>query len=106
MAWFKRDKKSIEQSTPPEERRVRTEGLWVQVRILPHHRLPQGPRSKSLRLPQVPVPFQNELQAAPGNAPRRPLDRARRGHGSTDPLKFVDTKPYVTRLREAKKNSA
>src|SRR5260370_146530 len=29
MAWFKRDKKSIEQSTPPEERRVRTEGLWV-----------------------------------------------------------------------------
>src|SRR5262249_60615644 len=29
MAWFKRDKKAIEQSTPPEERRVRTEGLWV-----------------------------------------------------------------------------
>src|SRR6266446_1163278 len=29
MAWFKRDKKSIEQTTPPEERRVRTEGLWV-----------------------------------------------------------------------------
>jgi len=25
MAWFKRDKKSIEQSTPPEERKVRTE---------------------------------------------------------------------------------
>src|SRR5205814_2212400 len=29
MAWFKREKKSIEQTTPPEERRVRTEGLWV-----------------------------------------------------------------------------
>jgi len=29
MAWFKRDKKSIEQATPPEERKVRTEGLWV-----------------------------------------------------------------------------
>jgi acetyl-CoA carboxylase carboxyl transferase subunit beta len=29
MTWFKRDKKSIEQATPPEERRVRTEGLWV-----------------------------------------------------------------------------
>ena len=29
MAWFKRDKKSIEGSTPPEERRVRTEGLWA-----------------------------------------------------------------------------
>jgi len=29
MTWFKRDKKSIDQTTPPEERRVRTEGLWV-----------------------------------------------------------------------------
>ena len=29
MSWFKRDKKSIDQVTPPEERRVRTEGLWM-----------------------------------------------------------------------------
>ena len=29
MAWFKREKKSIDQATPPEERRVRTEGLWT-----------------------------------------------------------------------------
>src|SRR5271157_126720 len=29
MSWFKRDKKSIDQATPPEERRVRTEGLWT-----------------------------------------------------------------------------
>src|SRR5271155_361557 len=29
MAWFKREKKSIEQTTAPEDRRVRTEGLWV-----------------------------------------------------------------------------
>src|SRR5207247_6052720 len=29
MAWFKREKKSIAEATPPEERRVRTEGLWT-----------------------------------------------------------------------------
>ena len=29
MAWFKRQKKPIEQPVPPEERRVRTEGLWI-----------------------------------------------------------------------------
>ena len=29
MAWFKREKKSIEQPTPPDERRVKTEGLWT-----------------------------------------------------------------------------
>ena len=33
MAWFKRDKKPIDQPTPPEERRVRTEGLWVRLRF-------------------------------------------------------------------------
>src|SRR5438445_13607663 len=29
MSWFKRSKKSIEQPTPPDERRVKTEGLWT-----------------------------------------------------------------------------
>ena len=29
MAWFKREKKGIDEATPPEERRVRTEGLWT-----------------------------------------------------------------------------
>ena len=39
MSWFKRDKKSIDQVTPPEERRVRTEGFVGEVRILPRDRL-------------------------------------------------------------------
>ena len=29
MAWFRREKKPVEQPTPPEERRVRTEGMWT-----------------------------------------------------------------------------
>jgi acetyl-CoA carboxylase carboxyl transferase subunit beta len=29
MAWFKREKKRIDQPTPPDERRVKTEGLWT-----------------------------------------------------------------------------
>ena len=29
MAWFKREKKPIENPTPVDERRVRTEGLWT-----------------------------------------------------------------------------
>jgi len=29
MAWFKREKKPIENPTPVEERRVRTEGMWT-----------------------------------------------------------------------------
>ena len=29
MTWFKREKKPIENPTPVEERRVRTEGMWT-----------------------------------------------------------------------------
>src|SRR3989449_6299763 len=103
MAWFKRDKKSIEQSTPPEERRVRTEGLWV--------------KSDSCRT----IVFRKDLEASLFVCPKCQfhfkMNSKQRlemlldgrwtehdaGMTSTDPLKFVDTKPYATRLREAKK---
>ena len=29
MAWFKREKKKIDKAVPPDERSVRTEGLWM-----------------------------------------------------------------------------
>ena len=29
MPWFRREKKSIDAATPPEERTVRTEGMWM-----------------------------------------------------------------------------
>src|SRR5436305_9822027 len=103
MAWFKRDKKSIEQSTPPEGRRVRTEGLWV--------------KCESCRA----IVFRKDLEATLHVCPKCQFHfkmgaRSRlemlldgrwtehdAGMTSTDPLKFVDTKPYAARLREAKK---
>jgi acetyl-CoA carboxylase carboxyl transferase subunit beta len=103
MAWFKRDKKSIDQPTPPEERRVRTEGLWV--------------KCESCRT----IVFRKDLEANllvcqkcqfhfKMGAKQR-LDMLLDGRWtehdarmtSTDPLRFVDTKPYATRLREARK---
>jgi len=103
MAWFKRDKKSIEQTTPPEERRVRTEGLWM--------------KCESCRT----IVFRKDLEANLHVCPKCQfhfkmgakqrlemlLDGRYTEHDagmtSTDPLKFVDTKPYATRLREAKR---
>jgi acetyl-CoA carboxylase carboxyl transferase subunit beta len=103
MAWFKRDKKAIDQPTPPEERKVRTEGLWV--------------KCESCRT----IVFRKELEAnlmvCPKcqfhfkmNAKQRLemlLDGSWTEHDarmtSTDPLHFVDTKPYKNRLKEAKK---
>src|SRR5256884_634637 len=103
MAWFKREKKLIEQPTPPEERRVRTEGLWV--------------KCESCRA----IVFRKDLEATLHVCPKCQFHfkmgaRSRlemlldgrwtehdAGMTSTDPLKFVDTKPYAQRLKEARR---
>src|SRR6202007_1820961 len=103
MAWFKREKKSIEQTTAPEDRRVRTEGLGV--------------KRESCRT----IVFRKDLEENMFVCPKCQfhfkmsatqrlellLDGRWTEHDarmtSTDPLKFVDTKPYTSRLKEARK---
>ncbi|MBZ5526721.1 MAG: acetyl-CoA carboxylase, carboxyltransferase subunit beta [Acidobacteriia bacterium] len=103
MAWFKREKGSFDQTTPPEERRVRTEGLWVKceacrgivfrknleenLHVCPkcQHHFKMGARK---RLEMLFDGRWTEHDA---------------GMTSTDPLKFVDTKAYATRLKDARK---
>ena len=102
MAWFKRKKKPIESPTPTEERRVRTEGLWTKCsacraiiwkkdlesnwEVCPkcdHHFRLSGRRRLDLLLDDARwVEHDAEL-------------------ASSDPLDFVDTKPYKERLRDA-----
>jgi acetyl-CoA carboxylase carboxyl transferase subunit beta len=103
MAWFKRDKKSIEQSTPPEERRVRTEGLWVKCESCRTIVFRKDLEANLLICPKCQFHFKM-------NAKQRLemlLDGRWTEHDarmtSTDPLKFVDTKPYAARLKEARK---
>ncbi len=103
MAWFKREKKRIEQPTPPDERRVRTEGLWI--------------KCDSCRAIVWKKDLESNWQVCPKcqyhfrlNSRRR-LELLLNGSwlehdaalASTDPLGFTDTKPYATRLREAQK---
>ena len=103
MAWFKRDKKAIDQPTPPEERRVRTEGLWV--------------KCESCRAIVFRKDLEENLMVCPKcqfhfrmNAKQRLallLDGKWTEHDasmvSTDPLNFVDTKPYSKRIKDAQK---
>ncbi len=103
MAWFKREKKRIEQPTPPDERRVRTEGLWI--------------KCESCRAIVWKKDLESNWQVCPKCqhhfrlGSRRRLELLLDGHwlehdsslASTDPLGFVDTKPYVNRLRDAQK---
>lgn len=103
MSWFKRDKKSIDQVTPPEERRVRTEGLWM--------------KCESCRAIVFRKDLEENLFVCPKcqfhfrvNAKKRlellfdgKWTEHDAGMVSTDPLKFVDTKPYARRIKEAQK---
>ncbi|HVA93659.1 MAG TPA: acetyl-CoA carboxylase, carboxyltransferase subunit beta [Candidatus Dormibacteraeota bacterium] len=103
MAWFKREKKRIDQPTPPDERRVKTEGLWTKCencrttvwkkdleanwRVCPkcqHHFRLNAAQRLALLLDSRWVEYDTEL-------------------ASNDPLHFTDTKPYAARLKDARK---
>lgn len=102
MAWFKREKKPIENPTPVDERRVRTEGLWMKCKacraiiwkkdleenweVCPkcehHFRLGARRRIELLLDDQHWIEHDAEL-------------------ASSDPLLFTDTRPYAQRLEDA-----
>jgi len=103
MAWFKREKKSIEQTTPPDERRVKTEGLWIKCANCRAIVWKKDLESNSNVCPKCDHHFR--LTA------RQRLDLLLDGTwiehdaqlASNDPLHFVDTKPYAVRLKEARR---
>lgn len=101
MAWFKKENKPTE-APPSEERRVKTEGLWIKC---------EGCRS---------IIWKKDLEANWEVCPKcerhfrlsakRRLDmlfddakwtERDAELASKDPLSFVDVKPYAQRLREA-----
>ncbi|HVB56708.1 MAG TPA: acetyl-CoA carboxylase, carboxyltransferase subunit beta [Candidatus Acidoferrales bacterium] len=102
MTWFKRDRKPLDNPTPVDERRVRTEGLWTKCdacqaiiwrkdleanwEVCPkcerHFRLGARRRLDLLLDNQQWIEHDADL-------------------ASSDPLHFSDTKPYERRLADA-----
>ena len=103
MAWFKRESGELDTSG---EKRVRTEGLWVKcencrqiiwkkdleenLNVCPkcdkHFRIDARTRLSQLL-------DENQYETFSGDI------------SSTDPLKFVDLKPYASRLKHAQKDT-
>lgn len=104
MSWFKRDKRPIENPTPVDERRVRTEGLWEKC---PSCRAAIWKKDLEQNLnvcPKCEYHFRIGARDRIGlllddNVPwiEHDADLA-----SNDPLHFVDTKPYAQRLKDAR----
>jgi acetyl-CoA carboxylase carboxyl transferase subunit beta len=106
MAWFKRQKKSIENPVPPDERSVRTEGLWTKcencraivwkkdlvanLHVCPkcQHHFSLGARDRMGML------FDGHWEEFDAEL------------ASTDPLKFVGLKVYSDQLRASQRKLA
>src|SRR5258706_11062966 len=103
MAWFKREKKSIDQATPPEEPPVRTEGLWTKCESCRTTTSRKDSEGNLFVCPKCQFHFKM------GSKQRLEMlfdscwTEHDAGMTSTDPLKFVDTKPYASRIKEARK---
>ena len=104
MTWFKREKAPIENPTPVDERRVRTEGLWKMCDACRATIWKKDLEANWEVCPKCEHHFRL-------NARRRLemlLDDAQWTEhdadlASSDPLHFTDTKPYAQRLADAQK---
>lgn len=103
MAWFKREKKSIEQTTPPEERRVRTEGLWVKCESCKTIVFRKDLEANLFVCPKCQFHFKMSAKRRLEMLFDSRWTEHDAGMTSTDPLRFVDSKPYTARLKEARK---
>lgn len=101
MAWFKKENKPTE-APPSEERRVKTEGLWIKCETCRSIIWKKDLEANWEVCPKCDYHFRLsskrrlELLLDDGRWTEHDADLA-----STDPLKFVDIKPYTQRLREA-----
>jgi acetyl-CoA carboxylase carboxyl transferase subunit beta len=103
MAWFKREKKGIEESTPPEERRVRTEGLWTKCESCRTIVFRKDLEENLFVCPKCQFHFKMSAKQRMAMLLDGRWTEHDAGMMSTDPLKFVDTKPYARRIKEAQR---
>jgi acetyl-CoA carboxylase carboxyl transferase subunit beta len=102
MTWFKREKKPIENPTPVEERRVRTEGMWTKCGACRAIIWKKDLAANWEVCPKCEYHFRlgarRRLELLLDDEPYTELDTEL---ASNDPLHFTDTKPYAQRLKDA-----
>jgi acetyl-CoA carboxylase carboxyl transferase subunit beta len=102
MTWFKREKRSIEKPTPVDERRVRTEGLWTKCDSCGAIIWKKDLEANWEVCPKCDYHFRlsarRRLDLLFDDANWTELDGEL---ASSDPLQFVDNKPYAQRLADS-----
>jgi acetyl-CoA carboxylase carboxyl transferase subunit beta len=102
MAWFKREKKPIENPTPVEERRVRTEGMWTKCSACRAIIWKKDLEANWEVCTKCDYHFRlgarRRIELLLDDEPWIELDA---DLASSDPLEFTDLKPYKQRLKDA-----
>jgi acetyl-CoA carboxylase carboxyl transferase subunit beta len=102
MSWFKREKRSIENPTPVDERRVRTEGLWTKCNSCNAIIWKKDIEANWEVCPKCDHHFRlsahRRLELLLDDAAWTEHDA---DLASSDPLHFADTKQYSARLKAA-----
>lgn len=106
MSWFKRDKPKIEEQIDDEERKVKTEGIFVKCPEC-ENPLYKPELTESLQVcthcgHHFRFGSRDRLASIFDDGKYEQLDEE---VTSGDPLGFVDTKPYLQRIEQAKKVS-
>jgi acetyl-CoA carboxylase carboxyl transferase subunit beta len=106
MSWFSRKKPKLEEQVSEEERKVKTEGIFVKCQECDSP-LYKRELKESLQVCthcgyHFRLPARDRLESFFDEGEYERLDEE---ITSADPLKFVDTKPYIERIEQAKKTS-
>lgn len=106
MSWFSRKDPKIEEQNNDEEKRVKTEGIFVKCPEC-DHALYKRELRESFQVCihcayHFRMPARERLDTLFDEGEYKKLDEEVM---SSDPLGFVDTKPYIERIEAAKKSS-
>jgi len=106
MSWFRRDKPKIEDADLDEERKVKTEGIFVKCPECDNSLYKRELIESFHVCPQCDYhfryPARERLDTLFDEGEYEKLDEE---VTSLDPLEFVDTKPYKDRIAQAKESS-
>jgi acetyl-CoA carboxylase carboxyl transferase subunit beta len=103
MAWFKRESAELDTSG---EKKIRTEGLWVKCENCRQIIWKKDLEDNMNVCPKCEKHFRIDARTRLGQLlDDNQYDMFDGNIASTDPLKFVDLKPYGSRLKQAQKDT-
>jgi acetyl-CoA carboxylase carboxyl transferase subunit beta len=105
MAWFKREKSGATDEISAEERRIRTEGLWLKCEKCSQIIWKKALDENFQCCPKCDFHFRIDARARVAMLMDGQYEEHDKGLTSTDPLRFEDSKKYSAKLASAREAS-